>query len=70
MKEGQEKPSKEGAVAELPTKESKVGPWLLVLVSRGFLWALPPPWPSGRASASRVADLSSIPAFPVELFQV
>ena len=27
-----------------------------------------PRWPSGRASASRAADMSSIPAFAVDLF--
>ena len=28
----------------------------------------PLPWPCGKASALRVADLSSIPAFAVEFF--
>ena len=28
----------------------------------------PPRWPSGEACASRVADLGSSPAFPVDLF--
>ena len=30
----------------------------------------PPRWPSGKASASRTADLGSVPPFVVDLFQV
>ena len=40
----------------------------LVLKSFRYSFCLPLHWPSGKASASRAADLGSIPVFAMDLF--